>query len=477
MTDNNSNKWYEGIAGLGPNFSLFSPPPWVDTTKPPGHTSQTPSMKNSPEWRVMFSGMSLIYSMNLLWLSIAVFVYIIFPYDYEVAMQWDINFGRWIARRAMLNVTLVYLWYGFWHGSLYGLGWGERPFNANRGQYRWSKLMHNLYYTTLGTLQWTGWEAIMVHCYATGRMPYLSDDEAWSSPLHGIPHFILWTIAVPLFREVHFYFAHRLIHIKSFYTYVHAVHHRNTDIEPFSGICMHPIEHMYYFTSIAPSLYFRMTPFAFLWNGIHLIISPAASHSGYEDHCGSDQYHYLHHRHFECNYGTPSLVLDNVFGTFRDKISTTKSDTYRGDADGVGNNTASTLDRKASLLGWPAFDQFIFDALFCILIPSLFVIALVDTNSSPFGGPFGLAFLVAIGPVIGGILLILIKSLIKATKRGKSESLRRQLSYPFHKEDIGGFGMHLIVGFVLAILPAYHLFHMALSEPGHGAYFQLRRYA
>ena len=26
------------------------------------------------------------------------------------------------------------------------------------------------------------------------------------------------------------------------------------------------------------------TPFAFMWNGVHLLISPAASHSGWEDH-------------------------------------------------------------------------------------------------------------------------------------------------------------------------------------------------
>ena len=34
----------------------------------------------------------------------------------------------------------------------------------------------------------------------------------------------------------------------------------------------------------------------FRWNGVHLLISPAASHSGWEDHFQSDQYHYLHHR-------------------------------------------------------------------------------------------------------------------------------------------------------------------------------------
>lgn len=33
--------------------------------------------------------------------------------------------------------------------------------------------------------------------------------------------------------------------------------------------------------------------------GVHLLISPAASHSGWEDHFQSDIFHYLHHRYFE----------------------------------------------------------------------------------------------------------------------------------------------------------------------------------
>ena len=34
----------------------------------------------------------------------------------------------------------------------------------------------------------------------------------------------------------------------------------------------------------------------------------------------SDQYHYLHHRFFECNYGTSGTPWDKMFGTFRDKL-------------------------------------------------------------------------------------------------------------------------------------------------------------
>ena len=96
-----------------------------------------------------------------------------------------------------------------------------------------------------------------------------------------------------IYRELHFYFAHRFIHIKAVYKYVHALHHRykskatinktstsititititftrcatiivdyilyyvrNTDIEPFAGLSMHPVEHLYYYR-LEPSTYF-----------------------------------------------------------------------------------------------------------------------------------------------------------------------------------------------------------------------------
>ena len=45
-------------------------------------------------------------------------------------------------------------------------------------------------------------------------------------------------VAVPVWRGAHFYFAHRFVHIRAIYKYVHSLHHRNGDIEPFAGLCM-----------------------------------------------------------------------------------------------------------------------------------------------------------------------------------------------------------------------------------------------
>jgi len=62
------------------------------------------------------------------------------------------------------------------------------------------------------------------------------------------------------------------------YKKVHSLHHRNTNIGPWSGLSMHPIEHLLFFSSILQ----------------------------------------MHHRYFECNYGTLEVPWDRVFGSYHD---------------------------------------------------------------------------------------------------------------------------------------------------------------
>ena len=64
-----------------------------------------------------------------------------------------------------------------------------------------------------------------------------------------------------------------------------------------------------------------------------MLLSPGASHSGYEDHFQSDAFHYLHHRYFECNYaGADAAFLDLAFGTYRGALADNDSADAREDA-------------------------------------------------------------------------------------------------------------------------------------------------
>ena len=51
--------------------------------------------------------------------------------------------------------------------------------------------------------QWSAWEVIFMHLYATRRLPYIADSEAFATPANAL-RVLLWTAAIPLVRGVHF---------------------------------------------------------------------------------------------------------------------------------------------------------------------------------------------------------------------------------------------------------------------------------
>eukprot|EP00536_Pseudo-nitzschia_multiseries_P004586 jgi/Psemu1/285196/fgenesh1_pg.77_\ len=242
--------------------------------------------------------------------------------------------GDALRERLGINLAGAFAYVGFWHWILYGRGICRRPFVPNRA-YRIEKVLHNAAYTFLGIVQWTMVEGAFLHLYRSGKLPYANDGDAFSAigPSRLLLQTLLLSVAVPTYRDVHFYVAHRFLHLRCLYKYVHSVHHRTTDPEPFSGLAMHPVEHLYYYTCYGPLLVLpilfpnacccRFHPFLLFWMGFHVVLSPAASHSGYEDHFSASLNHYLHHRYCDCNYGA-GINLDALFGTYRDALKTEK---------------------------------------------------------------------------------------------------------------------------------------------------------
>eukprot|EP01060_Flectonema_neradi_P011667 TRINITY_DN1869_c6_g1_i1.p1 TRINITY_DN1869_c6_g1~~TRINITY_DN1869_c6_g1_i1.p1 ORF type:complete len:447 (+),score=52.69 TRINITY_DN1869_c6_g1_i1:87-1427(+) len=441
-----------GLAGMN-HGSFFKAPEWVDLGKPPGHTSQLPVIGKQP-WNFPTN---FIFGGHLVWAIIAMIVYVFFPYDLEGAAAMDPN---WLKDRIILNVVMIYIYYGFWHIVAYHRS--SRKFNPTN-QPNLATLLQNVWYTTLGGIQWSFWEFGYCTMLAKGYLPYHSDADVLASWKLLALNF-LYTAATASWREIHFYFAHRFIHYRAVYKYIHSLHHRNPDIEPFSGMCMHPLEHLYYFSCIGPQLYFTMSPYCFLFNGIHLTLSPAAGHSGYEDHWAGDQFHYLHHAKFECNYGGPTFILDKVFGTFRDKIGETS--VYEGEwsnsAEFESKSVGKYLQADGDLLNFypTKVDHILYWVYTIFLFYSVYLEAI---GEGIMGGVYGCALNVAFGPPIVGLVLM--------TIFGDPQSYL----WPFQKEKLfGAAGFHLVAGFFFVLLPT---FHIVLGSLGSGketsGYYQL----
>ena len=183
-------------------------------------------------------------SPNTVWSAMALLMYVYAPYDLSprgaaAAAPLSAAFFR---ERLPLWAAVTFGYTAFWHVCLYFLNMAERPFIANR-EYRVLKVLHNMAYSFSGVAIWVAFENVFAFLWATGRLPYLTDAAALAKPA-GMLNFVAGLVLIPVWRDAHFYFAHRLLHYKPLYDQVHSLHHRNTDIEPFSGLCMHPIEHL-----------------------------------------------------------------------------------------------------------------------------------------------------------------------------------------------------------------------------------------
>ena len=168
---------------------------------------------------------------------------------------------------------------------------------------------------------WTGYEVLLLWTHANGATPAISFD-ANPALVIGL---VLFTGPWVAF---HFYWGHRLLHTGPLYRHVHALHHRNVNIGPWSGISMHPVEHCIYFSSLLVHLVVPSHPVLVMFHGYMLALSAIFGHTGFHELLlGRSRrmiighfHHQLHHRYFECNYGSVDFPLDVWFGTFHDGI-------------------------------------------------------------------------------------------------------------------------------------------------------------
>ena len=235
--------------------------------------------------------------------------------------HWD-----WIAQIWLRNLVLLWIVYGGYHLYFYILKaegtkgkydshWPAR--NSPRFLFR-NQVYDNIFWTcVVGGGVWTLFETVTLWFYANGFIPYLN----WKR--HPIL-FVLWLFAIPFWREFHFYWIHRAIHWKPLYKHVHYLHHKNNNPIPWSGMAMHPVETLLYFSVVTIHWIVPSHPFHFLFNIQHTALTPACGHHGFEGPVlektwpTGSYFHYLHHRYFECNYGEADIPFYKWFGTFRD---------------------------------------------------------------------------------------------------------------------------------------------------------------
>ena len=245
----------------------------------------------------------------------------------DLAMMKTFEFD-WIATVFFRNVGLLVLVAGGFHFRFYiQKAQGTRyKYNENwPGKHRRFLFGHqtrdNIFWSIVsGCTVWTAYEVVSYWLFANGHIGYLNWEQ------HPV-YFVLLYLAINPLRTIHFYLTHRLLHWQPLYRAAHYLHHKNVNIGPWSGLSMHPVEHLIYFTGVLFHWVLLAHPLHAIFHLQHAGLMAPYGHTGFENLVikgdrklpgSSDYFHYLHHRYFECNYGAIDVPLDKWFGTFHD---------------------------------------------------------------------------------------------------------------------------------------------------------------
>ena len=241
--------------------------------------------------------------------------------------------GLWIAGIWARNFVLIFalahsLHMVFHSAQLQGLArkYDPRPFPRQGRMFTMqNQLWDNMVWTLAsGVTIWSAYEALIWWAMANGYAPIWTWDD-------GAVWFIAIFFLIPIWESFYFYWIHRILHTDLFYRF-HALHHRNTDIGPWSGLSMHPIEHLFYFGTALIHFVVPTHPVHMICHLMFYALYAVTTHTGFEGvwrsgrkrlHLGNF-HHQMHHRYFEVNYGTLECPWDVLFGTFHDGSETAK---------------------------------------------------------------------------------------------------------------------------------------------------------
>lgn len=266
-----------------------------------------------------------LFPWNLIYMCIATLTWLYLQPTLSRCVEFraDWILEMYVRNQLMLLITVsawhIHLWRRQTQGMTYKyttqwMAEGNRKFLGG------SQLRDNVFWTLVsgGTI-WTAYEVLIIWAYANQIIPYLDPRE------HPV-YFVLGLCAIQLWRVFHFYWSHRITHFPILYKSAHYLHHKNINIGPWSGLSMHPIEHIIYFSCILIHWVVPSHPIHLLMNAQHAAFTPAQGHVGFEKLLlkgdkgvpAASYFHQLHHRYFECNYGETDFPFDKWFGTYHD---------------------------------------------------------------------------------------------------------------------------------------------------------------
>lgn len=263
-------------------------------------------------------------TINMALLALATASYLWLSPSLAQAETLQVSWAALIFARNFVLIALIagglHLWF-----HVYAVQGGEkkydpRPFPRKGRVFTFqSQVLDNMVWTLAsGVTVWSAFEVLMWWALANGMAPLTSFAV---TPFWFVAFFFL----IPIWESFYFYWVHRLLHTDLLYRF-HALHHRNTDVGPWSGLSMHPVEHVLFFGTVIIHFVVPTHPVHLVFHLMYYAIFAVTTHTGFEGLWVQNVkrlslgtfHHQIHHRYFEVNYGSLEIPWDKLFGSFHD---------------------------------------------------------------------------------------------------------------------------------------------------------------
>jgi len=263
-------------------------------------------------------------TINMAILGLAVISFVWFSPSLDQAQTWGFLWPALIFLRNFLCVLMLagglHLWFHTFAAQGMDKKYDPRPYPRHGRTFSFNaQFLDNMFWTLAsGVTVWSAFEALLWWMLANGYAP---GTTFAATPIWFVAFFFL----IPVWESFYFYWIHRLLHTKILYRF-HALHHRNTDVGPWSGLAMHPLEHVLYFGTVVIHLVLPSSPVHVIFHLMFYALTAVTTHTGFEGlwfrkvkrvHLGMF-HHQIHHRYFEVNYGNLDVPWDKLFGSFHD---------------------------------------------------------------------------------------------------------------------------------------------------------------
>jgi sterol desaturase/sphingolipid hydroxylase (fatty acid hydroxylase superfamily) len=272
-------------------------------------------------FKYLFRWGGLLFPWNTLFVALALVSLAWF--QPSLAETKTLQFG-WIGFLLVRNFVILWGLYGglhliFYTLKLHGKKHKYHPSFHQEKNKRFlfsNQVFDNVFRSNVFSLTlWTAYEVLYWWAAGNGMVPVMTFQ---SNPVW----YVLFFFVILFWRVLHFYLIHRLIHTKFLFRHVHSVHHMNPNPGPWSGLSMHPIESLLYFSELLIHFVVPSSPVHFVFNSLHVALVPALGHVGFEGPTFQgalpigEYHHYLHHKHVSCNFGAPLVPLDKWYGRY-----------------------------------------------------------------------------------------------------------------------------------------------------------------